>query len=441
MFKNLFANRLLKHTFIYTLTDGISKALSFLILPFISFYLVPAEMGVVANFNVLQSILTLLAGQAIVNGIPYFYYKQTHKENALLISNLLLIIIVANILFSIVFFFINGFVFEYLQIGFALQLLTIISVLCTLVSSLDFILYRLEDKPISFAFLQITQTVLSLILVIIFVIVLRMQAIGKIYSIVISIGIMAGVHIFLLCKRGYIVFQYDRENINMLIKFGVPLLPHSLSFWLKGGMDKILLTTYCGLAANGIYSMALNFGAIFSIFTQAFANSYVPYLQKRINSFTIESVVAEKKRIVKMSYRVAWLFVILAVLATAFCWLIINYFLDSQYRSSFSYIPWIMSSLVLNSFYTLVVQFAYTAKKTFGLGLITFAGSIIQLLMTYILVRQDGTDGICYSLFVGSFIIMVGVWIYSNCVYPMPWFFNWFNKKQSIRKNSFKVLF
>ena len=39
-------NSLLKETFMYTATDAVSKALSFILLPFVSFYLVPDELGI-----------------------------------------------------------------------------------------------------------------------------------------------------------------------------------------------------------------------------------------------------------------------------------------------------------------------------------------------------------------------------------------------------------
>ena len=47
---------LLGNALIYILSDGITKALSFLILPFVSFYLIPEQLGIAANFDVLQMI-------------------------------------------------------------------------------------------------------------------------------------------------------------------------------------------------------------------------------------------------------------------------------------------------------------------------------------------------------------------------------------------------
>ena len=101
---------------------------------------------------------------------------------------------------------------------------------------------------------------------------------------------------------------------------------------------------------------------------------------------------------------------------------LINYILNDKYKLSFEFVPWIMISLTITSFYGLFVQFIYTKKKTFGLGIITFSGSLLQLAITYALISAFGKDGIKYSLVIGSLFIMLGVWIYSDKVYPLPWF-------------------
>ncbi len=35
-------------------------------------------------------------------------------------------------------------------------------------------------------------------------------------------------------------------------------------------MDKVILTAYCGLNVNGLYSMALSFGAVYALFNTSF---------------------------------------------------------------------------------------------------------------------------------------------------------------------------
>lgn len=411
------------NTLIYILSDGITKALSFLVLPFVSYYLIPEQLGIAANFDVLQSILMLLAGQAIVNALPYFYYGRPRHEIALLVSSLIFIIIAINVFFLGLILLLYGVIREYLQIGLSLQLLTLVSVITTLLLGLNLVLYRLEEKPFVFLKLQLLQSFVYITLLILLVVCLRKEALGKIYSTVLSCSIVCVVHIYLLYKRGYIVWKINKKSLEELLRFGIPLLPHSLSFWIKSGMDKILLTVYCGLSVNGLYSMAMSFGAMYSIFRTAFDNAYTPYLQKRISRMTSDNEAFEKKELVKISYKISLIFFSLFFIILFVCWVLIQYILDEKYRNSFQFIPWILLSMTIYSFYNLVVQFPYTMKKTFGLGVITFSGSIIQLLLSFVLIRTLGVDGIKYSLVIGSLIIMFGVWWYSNRVYPLPWFY------------------
>lgn len=410
------------NSIIYTVTDGICKSLSFLLLPIVSYYIIPEELGVVANFEVLQSVLSLLAGQAIVNALPFFYYERDKQKIAKLVTGLIYIIVIFNIFFLILISLICPLIESYFHLVFSLQLLTILYTVIQLIHSINAILFRLEEKPYSFAFIQILEAILHIVLLYILVIRLKMGAIGKIYSAIGGYLLLFSLNIYQLSKRKYLYMKVGKAPIVELLKFGLPLLPHSLSFWIKSGMDKLLLTTYCGLSVNGLYSMAMSFGAIYTLCNSSFMMAYTPYLQKRISKINEENEQSEKKLFVRQIYSIFSVFILLFFIVVFFCWLIINFVLSENYKESFQFVPWIMGSLTLYSFYNLVIQFPYTVKKTAGLGLITFSGSIIQMFLTFVLIVWFGTDGVKYSLLLGSMIIVGGVWWYSNKVYSLPWF-------------------
>ena len=414
-------NRLIKQTLIYTLSDGLCKAISFITLPFISFYIVPKQLGICANFDVMMQVIMLLAGQVMIGVLPYVYYKKSKQELATWISSLFSVIIIICIAFLIIIIFCSDAIEKYLQIGLLLQLLTIVSVITHLITSIDTTLLRLEEKPFCFAFLQILQTIIYIVLLIVLVINLKLDAIGKIYSGVISFIVISILHLSYLLKRGYLVRRVDKKVIKEILLFALPLLPHSLSFWFKSGTDKILITNYCGLEANGLFSMAMSFGAIYTIFNTAFSNAFIPYLQKRINSFTDKNIEREKINLVFLTYKLSIGFVFLYFFLLIICWYAIYYLLSDKYEPSFQFMPYILLSLVFNSIYGLVIQYPYTIKKTVGIGLITFSGSIVQFALSYLLIKVYGMDGIKISIVIGSFIIMAGIWFYSNKVYPMPW--------------------
>lgn len=418
---SILKSSLIKDTFIYTATDAIGKAISFILLPFVSYFLPPNELGIATNFSVLTSIVILIAGLALVNSLPYFYYERTHEENKTLVSNLLILSFSICIILLISICIFNSFIYKCLKLNFQYQLLSVLYVFCSLVCNTDLLLFRLEEKPKSFALYQIIQIVLNCIMVVLFVIVLRGGGYGKIMSDISVIFIMFVFHIVLMIRRKYIRIKISLSCMKTLLKFGLPLLPHSLSFWLKGGMDKVFITTYCGLYQNGLYSMALSISSLYSVVSTAFFNAYTPYLQKRLVNITEENEMQEKRSIVRITYILIAAFFIVGLLSVFGAWFIIYFIINKKYIPSFQYIPWIILGSYIYAFYNFFIEFIYKVKKTLIMGIITFTGSVIQMLLSYYLVKKLGALGAAYSTVIGAVIISLFIFLYSNKVYKMPW--------------------
>ena len=412
-----------KEAFIYTVTDMISKGMSFILLLLISYYLPPAELGIATNFIVLTQLIILLSGLAIVNSLPYFFYEQEQEENTLLVSCIMVLCITLCILIGGVILLFHKYIYDYLLLDCRIQYLSILYVFGSLVSQISLIIFRLENKPRQFAALQIIQIILQVVTVALFVIILKGGGFGKIYAEVITFAIIGILHIYILVRKGYLRFRIEFYYMKKLLRFGIPLFPHSVSFWLKNGIDKVFITTYCGLQFNGIYSMAVNICALYTMLTHSFFNAYTPYLQKKISTYSSqEQLMIQKKQIVKHIYLLYLLFFVICIFAIGCAWLIITYVIDSKYISAFKYIPIMMLAHFIYTFYSFTIQFIYKAKKTLIMGCITFIGSLMQMLLSYWLIRSLGVIGSVYSLLIGNILITIGIFAYSNKVYKMPWF-------------------
>lgn len=420
--KHLAKSNLFKGVLTYGIGDLIQKGISFLTMPIFSYYILPEELGLVANFDIMVQILSYIAFTSVVGNILYFYYDRDREQVALLVSNLMILFSIINVLAIICVFLFSNIAEKYLFLGIKFQLLAILLNEANLIHALNTMLYRLEDKPIPFISINLSYCFINIGLLFLYVIYLGLGGVGKIYSHCVVAFLFVAVDLLLLYRRHYFNFRWSNKCLKELLLFGVPLLPHSLAYWLKSGFDKILLTNFCGLAANGMYSMAISFGAVYTIFGNSFNNAYNPYIQKRITQITPENEKSEKRAIVIQTYEVIIGFFVLMIPLIGFCWLVIKYMLSAKYLDSFSFIPWIFLSLTLKTAYDQVVKFVYTEKKTIGLGIITLSCSIIQCLMTYFFLQIWGENGIKYSLVAGAFLIFVSVWIYSQKVYPMPWF-------------------
>lgn len=83
-----------------------------------------------------------------------------------------------------------------------------------------------------------------------------------------------------------------------------------------------------------------------------------------------------------------------------------------------------MDNIIIYDIFVLRVSYSISiySEKDIRIRASNVFRSAFQLLLTFLLVKTIGADGIKYSLVIGSLTIMLGVWWYSNKVYPMPWF-------------------
>jgi O-antigen/teichoic acid export membrane protein len=135
----------------------------------------------------------------------------------------------------------------------------------------------------------------------------------------------------------------------------------------------------------------------------------------------VRSEEGEKRAIVKQVYLIYALFGVVRFFAIAVSWVIFHYLIDSKYLPAMAYIPLIILANFIYTFYNFTIEFIYKVKKTMVMGLITFTGSLIQMFLSYILIKEYGVMGAVYSLVIGNSLITIGISVYSNMVYRMPW--------------------
>jgi O-antigen/teichoic acid export membrane protein len=413
---------LFKDAFLYAIAEGINKAMNFLLLPFLTFYLVPSEMGVITNFNVFVQVLSVIGGNAFINIIPTVFYKKGVKIKQyvgglfLILTGLLFLIAIFVILF-------NGKIESMLELDIYFQLLVIFTVYSSFWNNIYYYILRLENRVIKFGVLQVTQTLINISTALILVIFLGLGAQGRIYGIVLSAVIMMLYNGFILVREGYISLKITKKIFKTIFWFGLPLIPHSLAFWFKNGVDRIFITQSIGLDANGIYSIAISFGGIFLIASTAFSNSFTPYIHKKLNEIreisNLKNVV--ELDIVRNTYKFAGLFVLVNFAGIFISNFLINTIIDVKYIEATNYVSLIFISLLFHSFYLLVVNFVYYMKKTAVLGFITLSVSSLQIALSYFLINEIGVMGACYSLLIGNVLIFIGVFVYAQSLYPLPW--------------------
>lgn len=420
----LYSSTLVRGAFIYAFCDGVNKAVPFLLLPFITHYLTPYDYGIVTNFNVYIQILSVFCYSSTLGALPVMYYKLEKEELRKYASNMILlnscvtfICLILSLLFSTV-------VDKVFELSVLFQLCALIIIWFGGITNINMAIWRCEERPIAFGVYQISQSILNSASTILFVIVLLLGWQGRIYSMLIATVVFGVFSILILYKRGYLEFSINKFYLIQLGLFAISVMPYALSFWLKSGVDKIMLTKMCGLTENGLYSVAITWGGIITLLISSFINAYGPFFYKKLTYFDKDKngTMEEQKELVKLILCVVLLMFVCVLLAYLLAVFFIKLMYDSTYHDSLGFLPYVMISQYFQGCCVILAYFYYYTMKTKRLAFITVLWSSVQIGVNYLLISHLGMIGVAISSAIISFVTLLSMFYYAMKIYKLPWF-------------------
>lgn len=425
-FYKLFKQKSVKDFLIYFSFDGLNKVLPFILVPIIANYISTEEYGLVTNFLILFQILYILLtfNNFTKLSVSFFKIRSTISEH---FSNFIYLSIVA---FVIIFFIItigSSFFTQYLKLSYSIQIIALFTALFASIASIYTTLLRMSKKPVSFGLLQTSQSIGLFIFTILLVIFFQKGWEGRIIAQLISSFITVLFCVFFINRSEKILFKrFNQKKVIENFIWGLPLIPHSLSFWFKSGADKIIITNLLGLSFNGIYSVALTMGGIISLFTTSFFNMYSPLVYEKLtehentSSDEIKSNI-ERRLILNIYTFILFLFLLCIVSYFIILWIIQTFF-SGDYLLSIPLLHLVLIGSFLGGIYSMISVFLFYKNKTKILGSITFSTALVQIVLTYMSVVYFGVAGALYANIFISICSISLIIFFTNKLYHLPWF-------------------
>ncbi|PIP98567.1 MAG: hypothetical protein COW76_20250 [Shewanella sp. CG18_big_fil_WC_8_21_14_2_50_42_11] len=405
---------------LFTVFEFLNKGISFLLIPVLTRYLTPQDYGVIATFLVFASFFAVFIGLSGHGAISTNYFRISKKRLAKYVSNVIFILFLSfSVMLLLVFLF-----SQQIQNKFGLpiewQFATVLVALSQFVTLINLTLWVIEKKPINYGLYQTSQTLLFASISLFTVIALEMNWVGHLTSLLLATTSFALISMLFLYKRGYLKLSVRKLYIKDFLMFSIPMVPHQLGDWLRTQGDKLLIVTFAGTAATGIFSVGQQLALVMLILIVSLNKALYPSLFQVISK---RPSFDDKKGVVKKSYQIAFGITVLGILGFFLTPLIFPYLLGERFQVASIVTQLIIIAMVFEAYYYLVVNYIFYVKKTRVLARITFSIAVFHILLSYVLIGVIGLDyqSIAYSMVLSSVTQFIFVWWYSNKVYPMPW--------------------
>jgi len=428
VYKRVKASSLFRSSGVYTISNFINASIPLLLLPVLTEILSPADYGIIAMFQIVVGVIYPFIGMNLEGAITRKYYDKDYDNFPSYIGTCLILIMISFALVTAVFAGFHGFIQEFTQIPELWLKYILIVAVSQIMISINLAVFQVKVQPIKYGTLQISQSLLNLVLTIILVLVYDRNWEGRLEAQISTYFVIAVISLITLYGSKQIKLNIKKSDILDALKFGIPLIPHFIGGMLFLSIDRFFLTKLVGLDQTGNFTVAYQIGTVVFLITSAFNVAFVPWLYENLNKNDLKI----KYKIVKFTYLYFGISTIGAIILIGIFPILISIFVRGSFNSVDIYSVFIVFGFVFQGMYFMVTNYIAYAKKTHIQAIITLAVGLLKLPIAYFSIIWFGAVGASISFCLTFFLFFIVTWIYSNRVYSMPW--NILTKKKLIVK-------
>jgi O-antigen/teichoic acid export membrane protein len=410
--------RLFGNAGIFLGANIVNAGIPFLLLPFLTRALTPADYGVVAMFGVMVSLFGTLTGLSVHGAIGVRYFELEKTALARYVGACISILFVSTaVVLSLVGFFGKWLVgpsnlpYEWLLIA-------------VLVSGMQFLinikltLWQVGGAARQYGIFQVSQGLINAGFSLLFIFGFLMTWEGRVLGQVVATAAFGGLALcWLFISKEIGLPRTEERQIVDALQFGVPLIPHVIGGLVMVVADRFIIGNMLGVQAVGIYTLALQFGMIMGLVTDAFVKVYGPWLYAKLKLDTPSA----RLEVVGVTYIVWFAFFVLAVLANIFCQLFFLDVVGKEFSAAQEIMFWFFLGQTFKGMYLSVAGFFFFSSRTSSVSMVTVCTGLFSIVATIIFVKLMGLKGAAVAYALSEVILFLFAWLLSRRIHQMPW--------------------
>lgn len=388
---------LLSNTLLISMGTFGSKILVFLMVRFYTDYLTPSDYSTADLIAQTANLLFPIISMGIADGVFRFVLdKESDKKSVFTIG--LLCVGAGSLLFAIIIPLL-GFMDDFDGYVWLIVVYTLASCL----HSLCVYYLRAVGKTALFAVQGIINTMLVILLNILFLAVFNMGITGYVLSVVLADTICT---LFLVLKErlwNVITFKPDLSLIKPMLKYSIPLIPTTIFWWVTSVSNRYMVNEIVGSEANGLYAVSYKLPTLLTLVSTMFMQAWQ------------YSAVAEddgdREEHAKFFSTVWCSFQAIMFLAgsvvIAFAKVAMRLLTTQEYYDSWKYVPLLSVTMIFTAFVSFTGT-VYTINKKSVLSFLTaFVGAASNVALNFLLIPFIGVQGAALASVVSYLLVFI----------------------------------
>lgn len=378
-------NKTLVNGSLFSVFSFFGQGISFVLLILLARFLAPDEYGQLSLFSTVVTAVGFLMAFS-TRGYPAvtFFKKEKEEFKQDFTATIILGIISVGLLAMPLLFF-GEWISEKLELTKELLWFTLLISFFHFIFLLQQGYLRVKERVISYGIYNCSLAVVNFLLTLLFVITFRQGWLGRVNAWLIGTICFGLLSFFFFIKNDLIRLKLKHETYRDALAWGVPMIPHAASGWIRQGIDRYIINYYHTTYYVGVFSFAMNVANIIIMIGTAFNSTNSVSIYKILSDKALNNI-QKKEELDKATRLVFWIYVV-ATVAVLILMTLLTYFVLPKYKSSIL-LMWILAGSGLSKcVYFLYCNYLFYFNKTKNLMYITFGLSIIHLVLSFSFTR------------------------------------------------------
>jgi O-antigen/teichoic acid export membrane protein len=402
----------------YGIVSLIEKAINYLTVISLTYFISPQQVGLVSFFLAIYSFIFPFINMS-TNGYLLVQWQVDNKNfksyfsSSIRLNGLVAILVILLSLIFITFF--NSLVdlpmWVFLGIPFMGYLESVKN---------NFLSYTIVKNNFwQYAIINISYTIILFVTTFLLIVYVNPDFTSRVLSNYVTIILIVLIIVYLVRKEN-LKGIVNKVYVVDALKYGILLIPHAIGLMVLDISDRFFIKKYAGEYDLGIYSIAYSLASLLSLISTSFFTAWVP----RLNNFLYENTEQSKRAIVKAHKRYILVMFLSAIMVYIFAFIALKCILDPKYAVSLIYLPIIIASYFFQGIYLCFAGIMFYFKKNVLFMWASLLNITINTTLNYLLIPTYGATGAAVSTLLSMFVFTSFIAYFSNRLYPLSWFKN-----------------
>lgn len=406
-----------KDSFAYSISNIVTRASSFILLPVYARLFAPADIGVVNLINVTFFFISSVMLFCLDSAAVVFYWKDGITSKAKIFSSWFWFVFLVNaILCLFVFCFSNSLSKLVLSdSGYGIHFtLTFVAGLFNIVPLIYSNFLRITRHPFTQLKIALLTALMNLFFTYLFLFYLKSGLIGIFYS-QLCAAFVNGVVCCWLFRKQLSIKLFDWPLLKQMLSFSIPVIPTTITFWLSNSISLYSISYFFDKHEVGLYNVASSIASIINILISAISQAVLPFALS-INKEEQAKAIYSK---IFQTYYLTLGFI--GLLISVFSKEILSIIATNKYSESELVLIFLVFNSVLIGSNTIAGIGLNVAQKMKSLFKVSVICTLSNIAFVFILVPLIGKEGAAIAAMISNIFLVVLTMRSSQKYYFVPY--------------------